>query len=334
MPENSLQIKTSTLDNRVIPITRKRENKVSTKFNKPHCIIPVDDIQWIITQTKTVQILWNECWACDQYGSRWIKLTTSLGEKAFRLARQVLYNTGLFEFKRETCTDNTRKTACWLVKNLHGARRIKEFWMKDNDQETAAEIDPISGINEPDIVPKNPNDGQKMPDISAEIPEKSSIPEPLINTSITSQELLKEVPEKKESTTAELLDRVRSYASEKVAQKLKGVFDRCLKRTNSEPAKEDYFKDLFTTRYNWRIDSERLKQILELNQQCQQALMQQFQYTYDTEGMSAPRTFDKAINLVINQRESITEAINRQAEYFQKVWERREQIIGNTPIQV
>nr|MDZ8016539.1 hypothetical protein [Nostoc sp. SerVER01] len=334
MPESNVEIKPSALDNRVIPITRKRENKPSTKFNKPHCIIPVADIQWVINQTKTIQTLWNECWACDQYGSRWIKLTTSLGEKAFRLARQVLYNTGLFEFKRETCTDDTRKTACWLVKNLHGARRIKEFWMKDNDQETAAEIDPISGINEPDIVPEIPDVGQKIPDISAETLENSSIPEPLVNTSITSQVLLKEVPEKKESTTAELLERVRRYASEKTAQKLKSVLDRCLKRTNSEYNEEDYFKDLFLNQYRWRIDSERLKQIIELNQQCQQAFLQEFKYTYDAEGISAPRTFDKAIKFVAQDADRITKLITREAEYFQKVWERREQIIGNTPIQV
>ncbi|MGV0103043.1 hypothetical protein NSTCB13_01614 [Nostoc sp. DSM 114160] len=195
MPENSLEVINSSSQNRVIPINRNKEKKPSSKFNKPHCIIPIDDIQWVVNQVKTVQTLWNECWASDQYGSRWMKLTTSLGDKAFRLARQVLCTTGLFEFKRETCTDDTRKTACWLVKNLHGARRIQEFWMKDDDQESAVNNDAISGINEPDISQKIPDVGQKMPDISPETPEKSSLPEPLSNASETSHELLKEVHE-------------------------------------------------------------------------------------------------------------------------------------------
>jgi hypothetical protein len=336
MPENALEVTNFTSQNRVIPINRHREKKVSSKYNKPHCIIPIDDIQWIINQTKNVQILWNECWASDQYGSRWMKLTTSLGDKAFRLARQVLYTTGLFEFKRETCTDDTRKTAHWLVKNLHGARRIKEFWMKNHEtessesiEETAAEIDPISGINEPDNGINEPDNSQKMPDVSPEKPDKSSIPESLSITSETSQELLKEVSEKKVSTTCELFERVRSYASEKVAQKLKGVLERCGKRFTTEQSKEDSYKDLFFSRYNWRIDGERLSQILELNNQCQQQLINKFKYIYDADGMSAPRTFDKAITQVTSNASQITEQVTQQFEYFQQVWQRREQLFGN-----
>ena len=66
MPEKSLEVINSSSQNRVIPINRNKEKKISSKFNKPHCIIPVDDIQWVVNQTKTVQTLWNECWASDQ----------------------------------------------------------------------------------------------------------------------------------------------------------------------------------------------------------------------------------------------------------------------------
>ena len=191
MPEHSLK---NNPPSAVISLNRHREKKASTKYNKPHCIIPVDDLHWVISQVKTVQTLFNECWASDQYGSRWMKLTTSLGEKAFRLARQLLYKAGLFEFKRETAIEDSRKTACWLVINLHGARRIKEFWLNDSQPEpvekTEAILDPISGINEPNNSINLPNDGQKMPDILPETPENTSISAPLSNSSETSQELL------------------------------------------------------------------------------------------------------------------------------------------------
>ncbi|MGI2904898.1 hypothetical protein [Tolypothrix sp. VBCCA 56010] len=75
--------------------------------------------------------MWNECWVSDPFGSRWEKLSTNLTSTAFRLARKILYAAGLFEFKRDTCIHDSRKTAGWLVINLHGARRIKDFWCSE-----------------------------------------------------------------------------------------------------------------------------------------------------------------------------------------------------------
>lgn len=313
MPENSLEVINSPSQNRVISINRNKEKKTSSKFNKPHCIIPVEDIQWIVNQTRTVQTLWNECWASDQYGSRWMKLTTSLGDKAFRLARQLLYITGLFEFKRETCTDDSRKTACWLVKNLHGARRIQEFWMKDDDQESAVNFDPISGINEPDISQKIPDVGQKMPGISPETPEKSSLPEALSNTSGTSQELLKEVPEEV-TPTNELAQQVRSRGT-KIGEKLAIAMERCLQKARGEEP-EQSFRELFISRYKWKIDDERFQKLIQLTKECTLSFFQKFKYVYQNDGMSAPRTFDKAIDLVIKNASSINEAVKLQLEAF------------------
>ena len=313
MPENSLEVINSSSQNRVIPINRNREKKPSSKFNKPHCIIPVDDIQWVVNQVKTVQTLWNECWASDQYGSRWMKLTTSLGDKAFRLARQVLYTTGLFEFKRETCTDDSRKTACWLVKNLHGARRIQEFWMKGEEQELAVNNDPISGINEPDINQEIPDIGQRMPGILPETPEKSSIPEALSNISGTSQELLKEVPEDV-TPMNELLEKVRSRGT-KTAAELAIAMERCLKKARGEEP-EQSFRELFISRYKWRIDDERFQKLIQLTKECTLSFFQKFKYVYQNDGMSAPRTFDKAIDLVIKNASTINEAVKLQLEAF------------------
>ncbi|MEH1995896.1 hypothetical protein [Nostoc sp.] len=313
MPENNSEVTNFSSQNRVIPINRNKEKKVSSKFNKPHCIIPVDDIQWVVNQVKTVQTLWNECWASDQYGSRWMKLTTSLSDKAFRLARQLLYTTGLFEFKRETCTDDNRKTACWLVKNLHGARRIQEFWMKD-DQESAVNFDPISGINEPDISQKIPDIGQKMPGILPETPEKSSLPESLSNTSETSQELLKEVPDEvvmqelelvpqvptlapsfEEETTALILE-LRSRDTKK-ADLQASIHERCL-RHYKQPKPNLGFKESFITTYNWRIDDQRFQILQNLTVECKRSFFEKFENMYGIYRKNLPEIFDRIISIV------------------------------------
>lgn len=350
MPVNSLEINQSSPEETVISIDRHRKNKASTKYNRPHCIIPVEDLQWIIHQAKNIQILWNECWASDQYGSRWMKLTTSLSDKTFRLARQILYKAGLFQFKRETCIDDSRKTAGWLVINLHGARRIKEYWLSEDDQkdgqkmpDTSQELDginlPNNGQQLPDNSLKNPNDGQKMPSILPETIEESSLPDTLSNSSVTSQELLIEVSEKKEERPlCELLDRVRKRAGrkgEKIAKNIASILDRCTKRIKGEiQNQDDYYKELFISRYNWRIDEQRLNSLLQLNKECQTAFITKFKFVYEVDGMSAPRTFDKAIDFVSNNTQKITEGINRQAEYFKQVWQRQEELFGNTALQV
>lgn len=89
--------------------------------------IPVNDLAWAMTQKPSVIQLFNECWLSDPYGSRWIQLSTKLKPSAFREAKKILSNRGLFVFKRETSILDGRSTVCWLIKNLHGSR-VKEFW--------------------------------------------------------------------------------------------------------------------------------------------------------------------------------------------------------------
>lgn len=336
MPENSAQKQASYPSPKVISISKNAEKREPVKYNKPHCIIPVTDMTWVLNQAKSIQSFWNECWQSDPFGSRFVKLTTSSKDTAFRVARKVLSAAGLFEFKRDTCTDDTRKTAGWLVINLHGARRLKEFWSSDPIDDINSPIDsetaPIS-VTDSTISRANLtiSSAAALP-ISTETIANTGVSEPLSISSLSSQELLKEVPEKKESTTAELFEKVRLYASEKTAQKLKGVFERCLQKSHTE-TKEDFYKDLFLSRYNWRIDDKRLLEILELNQDCQQAFIQRFQYIHKSDGASISLSFEKAINFVRNDAERITEVRTKHSEYWEELWNRREQTFGNTALQ-
>jgi hypothetical protein len=303
-----------------------RENKASVKYNKPHCIIPTSDITWIMQQVKAVQTLWHECWTSDPFGSRWEKLSTNLTETAFRLARKILYAAGLFEFKRDTCIHDSRKTAGWLVINLHGARRIKDFWMNE-ETEIISDINTptsdtntaISDINTP-ISDTNTAISDTNTAISdtntaisdtkstveiVETPDLSSVSEPLSSISLSSQELLKEVPEEEIPTKDQLLEkagRLWGKHKEKIAERLIKVYEKASRAASGYTQTfEEIISQMFVDRYNWRIDPKRLKFVCNLDEFQRNRFLSGFKVTWSSQGMSATRTFDKTLHgLLVN----------------------------------
>ncbi|MEH1807792.1 hypothetical protein [Nostoc sp.] len=267
---------------------------------------------WVLNQAKSIQTLWNECWQSDPYGSRFVKLSTTLKESAFRLARRVLYAAGLFEFKRNTSIDDSRKTESWSIINLHGARRIKEFW---NSESISATDTPTSVTDSATSAIDAPISATNSPDICSETIENTGVSEPLSNSSESFQELLNEVPE--ETPTNELLEKVRSRGT-KIADKLATAMERCMQKAAGEQP-EQCFRELFISRYKWKIDDERFQKLIHLTKECTLSFFQKFKYVYQNDGMSAPRTFDKAINLVIKNASSINEAVNLQLQAFNNI---------------
>ncbi|MHC5724009.1 MAG: hypothetical protein ACYTXY_07580 [Nostoc sp.] len=334
MPENSTQNQVYYPQSKVVSISKNAPSREQPKYNKPHCIIPEDDINWALSQAQSIRTLWKECWISDRYGSRFVKLTTSLKDTAFRVARRVLYAAGLFEFKRDTCTEDTRKTAGWLIINLHGARRIKEFWNSDPISVTDTPIDgesaPISVTDAPISRANLTISRANLLPISSETLINTGVSEPLSNSSGSSQELLKEVPEEEELTPPkELVEQVPSvnqtevgrnvlqqYSRDpKIEEKLASIRERCMKKALGEQP-ERCFRELFITRYKWKIDDERFQQLVQLTKECTLSFFGKFKYVYQNDGMSAPRTFDKAIELVIKNASSINEAVKLQLEAF------------------
>lgn len=313
MPENSIQNQAFYPQPKVISISKNAQKREPIKYNKPHCIIPVADMTWVLNQAKSIQTLWNECWQSDPFGSRWVKLTTALKSSAFRLARKVLSAAGLFEFKRETSTDDSRKTESWSVINLHGARRIKDFW---NSESIAATDSEISATDSEISATDSTISAAAVADIKSESIANTGVSEPLSNYSESLQELLKEeVPEEvTQPTMNELFERVRSRGT-KIADKLAAAMERCMKLSKGEEP-EQSFRELFITRYKWKIDDERFKQLLQLTKQCRLSFFEKFKYVYMNDGMSAPKTFDKAIGLVRKNASIINEAVNLQLLAF------------------
>ena len=297
MPENSIQNQAFYPQPKVISISKNTEKREPVKYNKPHCIIPVADMTWVLNQAKSIQSLWNECWQSDPFGSRFVKLTSTLKESAFRLARRALYAAGLFQFKRDTCIDDSRKTESWTVINLHGARRIKDFW---NPEPIAATNSPIAATNSRPI--------------SSETIANTGVSEPLSNSSLSSQELLKEVPEEEltqeselvgqvptlaqtfeEETTAKILD-LRSRGTKKADQQAR-MYERCLEK-HSSPKPDLGFRESFITTYNWRIDDVRLRLLQNLTEECRRSFFEKFENLYGIYRNNLPEIFDRIISIV------------------------------------
>ena len=101
-------------------------NQRAKKYDKPHMIIPDEDMAWALEQRPTVFKLWAECWRSDPYGSRWMPLKTTLGRENFKKAKKPLIDAGLFLFENRLTIVDGKRTYEWWVKSLHGCRSV--YW--------------------------------------------------------------------------------------------------------------------------------------------------------------------------------------------------------------
>ncbi len=112
-----------------------RQDSYRKKFNKPHMIIPEEDFAWAKDKPASIMRLFMECWIADPYGSRWQVLNHSLKSSSFFKAKKILSEQGLFLFKTDRSVLDDREVVCWLVINLHGARR-NDYWLKSADSDS------------------------------------------------------------------------------------------------------------------------------------------------------------------------------------------------------
>jgi len=302
------------------PAQQSPVNLSEKRYNKPHCILPIEDMRWVINQSKAIQQLWTECWATDPYGSRFVPFTTALAERTFRLARKFLYDAGLFEFKPEKDTSDTRKTTGWMIINLHGARRIAEFWNKTEEPRNSTEnVPPISGqpanteVAEflPPISPSLPIGGTVLPiggtvlpRISSETLANTGVSSPLSIFSGSSQELLKGVNEKKIEDQAQpealeglpaaceekdpianmkrLVEELRAKG-DKISLALAAGVERRIKRMlgQDDEADRDKYIYRFKEEFKWDIPAERLKELMQFDGYVRGYFFDSFKSTYN-----------------------------------------------------
>lgn len=114
----------------------------SGKYNRPHVIVPLEDIDFILEQNPATIRLWLESIRRDQYGSRFIEFHTKLGKSAFAASRKILKDANLAEYKVDTNKQDNRKTERWLVKNLHGSRFLG-YWKLGKLEATDTDLESI-----------------------------------------------------------------------------------------------------------------------------------------------------------------------------------------------
>ena len=167
------------------PQRKSRQDGYRKKFgNRPHMIIPEADSEFIETQKPSVVKLWLRCWRCDPYGSGWKDLSHDLSPSAFKKAKRILSDKGLFVFEPKKSIRDARETTHWRVLNLHGARK-NDFWLKLEDSLESCEA-PNEFCEASNKPPKAPN----KPSISTQSHTQSASQNP----SETPQERLRNSP--------------------------------------------------------------------------------------------------------------------------------------------
>lgn len=163
------------------------------KYQKPHMIIPTEDLEWVLQQKPSVSKLWQECWLADPYGSRWMQISTSLSRKHFFTAKKVLSQAGLFIFKREVSIMDGRETVCWMVRNLHGARLTGngEFWSSQKD-DWSSQKENYSSPTDPLSSPKDSSLGSESPLIVVQQTTYSSPTDYSISPETTQNQAIRE----------------------------------------------------------------------------------------------------------------------------------------------
>ena len=164
----------------------KRQDSYKKKFSShQHMIIPIEDHDFIDTQKPSILKFWLQCWRSDPYGSRWQVLNHNLSYSAFKKAKKILSDEGLFLFKRESSIRDNRETVCWLVLNLHGSRR-NDYWLGNKSKK--------EDLQKPSQASQKPSQASSE---TLEAPHKASISietqtqQGLQNPSGTSQEHLR-----------------------------------------------------------------------------------------------------------------------------------------------
>ncbi len=168
-----------------------RQDSYREKFgNRPHMIIPQEDSEFIETQKLSTVKLWLQCWRSDPYGNRWMPLNHSLKSSSFWEAKKILSERGLFLFKPDRSIRDGRETVCWLVLNLHGARR-NDYWLESADLESA-DSEGKSTKSEGKST-KSEIDSAKLESISIETQAQQGLQNPSGGSQEAPQKLLKGV---------------------------------------------------------------------------------------------------------------------------------------------
>ncbi|MBW4457693.1 MAG: hypothetical protein KME55_36465 [Nostoc indistinguendum CM1-VF10] len=120
--------------------SKQRSDRKQTSEDKsirPHCKVSIEDINWVRQQPPSVQQLWLDSVAAEQFGGSAHKLDTNLTYKSFQKAGAALTAQGLFQFEEVfgRLPSGRAGLISYRVRNLHGYYN-RFYWESSTSEET------------------------------------------------------------------------------------------------------------------------------------------------------------------------------------------------------
>jgi hypothetical protein len=118
---------------------QRNERKLAEadKSIRPHCKVSIEDINWVRQQPPSVQQLWLDSVAAEQFGGSAHKLDTNLTYKSLQKAGAALTAQGLFQFEEVfgRLPSGRPGLISYRVRNLHGYYN-RFYWESSTSAET------------------------------------------------------------------------------------------------------------------------------------------------------------------------------------------------------
>ncbi|WP_375492755.1 hypothetical protein [uncultured Nostoc sp.] len=118
---------------------QRNERKLAEadKSIRPHCKVSIEDINWVRQQPPSVQQLWLDSVAAEQFGGAAHKLDTNLTYKSLQKAGAALTAQGLFQFEEVfgRLPSGRPGLISYRVRNLHGYYN-RFYWESSTSEET------------------------------------------------------------------------------------------------------------------------------------------------------------------------------------------------------
>ncbi len=114
-----------------------RKQASEDKSIRPHCKVSIEDINWVRQQPPSVQQLWLDSVAAEQFGGAAHKLDTNLTYKSLQKAGAALTAQGLFQFEEVfgRLPSGRPGLISYRVRNLHGYYN-RFYWESSTSEET------------------------------------------------------------------------------------------------------------------------------------------------------------------------------------------------------
>ncbi|MHC0067343.1 hypothetical protein ACWATR_31270 [Nostoc sp. UIC 10890] len=114
-----------------------RKQASEDKSIRPHCKVSIEDINWVRQQPPSVQQLWLDSVAAEQFGGSAHKLDTNLTYKSLQKAGAALTAQGLFQFEEVfgRLPSGRPGLISYRVRNLHGYYN-RFYWESSTSGET------------------------------------------------------------------------------------------------------------------------------------------------------------------------------------------------------